>query len=125
MDSLHQHVEELLASLLVDPASVVKRAAISDTAALCVFFGRQKTNDLLLSHMITYLNDRDWQLRHDFFTSVIDVATCLGGQSLEEYILPLMVQALAGLSNVHILQCHANAYIQILRKLWLQKSFPL
>ena len=80
----------------MDPASIVKRAAISDVASLCVFFGRQKTNDLLLSHMITYLNDRDWQLRHDFFNSVIDIATCLGGRSLEEYILPLMVQALAG-----------------------------
>ena len=85
-----------MSPLLVDQASVVKRAAIYNVVSLCVFFGRQKTNDLLLSHMITYLTDRDWQLRYDFFNSVIDVATCLGGRSLEEYILPLMVQALAG-----------------------------
>jgi len=46
--------------------------------------------------MITYLNDRDWLLRHAFFESIVDVAACAGGRSLEEYILPLMIQALSG-----------------------------
>jgi phosphoinositide-3-kinase regulatory subunit 4 len=51
--------------------------------------------------MITYLNDRDWLLRHAFFESIVDVAACVGGRSLEEYILPLMIQALSGeLSNL-------------------------
>jgi phosphoinositide-3-kinase regulatory subunit 4 len=35
-------------------------------------------------------------LRYAFFESVVDVAACAGGRSLEEYILPLMVQALSG-----------------------------
>jgi phosphoinositide-3-kinase regulatory subunit 4 len=47
--------------------------------------------------MITYLNDRDWLLRYAFFESIVDVAACAGGRSLEEYILPLMVQALSGM----------------------------
>jgi hypothetical protein len=51
---------------------------------------------VLLSHMITYLNDRDWLLRYAFFESIVDVAACAGGRSLEEYILPLMIQALSG-----------------------------
>ena len=46
--------------------------------------------------MITYLNDRDWLLRQAFFESIVDVAACAGGRSLDEYILPLMVQALSG-----------------------------
>ena len=46
--------------------------------------------------MITYLNDRDWLLRYAFFDSIVDVAACAGGRSLEEYILPLMIQALSG-----------------------------
>ena len=42
---------------------------------LCVFFGRQKANDVLLSHMITFLNDKqDWQLRRAFFDSIVGVA---------------------------------------------------
>jgi len=46
--------------------------------------------------MITYLNDRDWLLRYAFFDSIVDVAACAGGRSLEDYILPLMIQALSG-----------------------------
>lgn len=39
---------------------------------LCVFFGRQKANDVLLSHMITFLNDKnDWHLRGAFFDSIV------------------------------------------------------
>ena len=48
------------------------------------------------NHMITYLNDRDWLLRYAFFDSVVDVAASLGGRNLEEYIFPLMTQALSG-----------------------------
>jgi len=46
--------------------------------------------------MITYLNDRDWLLRYAFFQSIVDVAVCVGGRSLDEYILPLMIQSLSG-----------------------------
>jgi phosphoinositide-3-kinase regulatory subunit 4 len=63
---------------------------------MCIFLGRQRTNDILLSHMITYLNDRDWHIRYAFFNAIVDVAACAGGRSLEEYILPLMIQALSG-----------------------------
>ncbi|KIY49828.1 hypothetical protein FISHEDRAFT_40447 [Fistulina hepatica ATCC 64428] len=88
-------IQEHLATLLMDPSSVVKRAILHNISSLCIFLGRQKTNDVLLSHMITYLNDRDWMLRLAFFESIVDVAACAGGRSLEEYILPLMIQALS------------------------------
>lgn len=50
--------------------------------------------------MITYMNHREWLLRYAFFESVVDVAACVGGKSLEEYILPLMIQALSGKMGV-------------------------
>ncbi|EAU84150.2 other/VPS15 protein kinase [Coprinopsis cinerea okayama7 len=96
MQELQNHIQAHLAALLMDPSSVVKRAVLHNISSLCVFLGRQKTNDVLLSHMITYLNDRDWLLRYSFFESIVDVAACAGGRSLEEYILPLMIQALSG-----------------------------
>ncbi|KAG5644667.1 hypothetical protein DXG03_007966 [Asterophora parasitica] len=77
MLDLQNSIQEHLSALLMDPSSIVKRAVLHDISSLCIFLGRQKTNDVLLSHMITYLNDRDWLLR------------------LEEYILPLMIQALS------------------------------
>ncbi|KAH7106720.1 ARM repeat-containing protein [Auriculariales sp. MPI-PUGE-AT-0066] len=88
-------VQDQLVALLVDSNSGVKRAVLHNVSFLCIFFGKPKTNDVLLSHMITYLNDRDWLLRHAFFESIVDVAACVGARSLEDYILPLMIQALS------------------------------
>ena len=104
LQDLQNALQEQLAALLVDPSSVVKRALLHDISALCIFLGRQRTNDVLLSHMITYLNDRDWLLRHAFFDAIVDVAACAGGRSLEEYILPLMIQALSGAWRVCVLR---------------------
>ncbi|EGO26710.1 hypothetical protein SERLADRAFT_355396 [Serpula lacrymans var. lacrymans S7.9] len=93
--NLQTSIQEQLSALLMDPSSIVKRAILHNISSLCIFLGRQKTNDVLLSHMITYLNDRDWLLRCAFFESIVDVAACAGGRSLDEYILPLMIQALS------------------------------
>ena len=101
IQDLQNSIQEQLSALLMDPSSVVKRAVLHNISSLCIFLGRQKTNDVLLSHMITYLNDRDWLLRYAFFESIVDVAACAGGRSLEEYILPLMIQALSGEYNLH------------------------
>ncbi|KAI9511419.1 ARM repeat-containing protein, partial [Russula earlei] len=95
LQDLQNAIQEHLITLLVDPSSVVKRAVLHDVSSLCIFLGRQRTNDILLSHMITYLNDRDWLIRFAFFNAIADVAACAGGRSLEEYILPLMIQALS------------------------------
>ncbi|KAJ3162439.1 Serine/threonine-protein kinase [Geranomyces michiganensis] len=91
---LQELIQEEVITLLIDPDPLVKRALLSEMPRLCIIFGRQKANDVLLSHMITYLNGTDWQLRSAFFESIVGVGTYVGGQSLEEYILPLMVQAL-------------------------------
>ncbi|KAI8799791.1 hypothetical protein BJ742DRAFT_686782 [Cladochytrium replicatum] len=91
---LHDSVQDEVIALLVDQEPTVKRSLLAEIARLCVFFGRQRANDVLLSHMLTYLNDVDWQLRAAFFESIVGVGMFLGGWSLEEYILPLMIQSL-------------------------------
>ncbi|KAJ3072129.1 Serine/threonine-protein kinase, partial [Quaeritorhiza haematococci] len=91
---LQEMIQDEVVMLLIDPDSQVKRALLAEMPRLCIFFGRQRANDVLLSHMITYLNDPDWQLRSAFFESIVGVATFVGGRSLEEYILPLLAQAL-------------------------------
>ncbi|KAF7730449.1 Serine/threonine-protein kinase [Apophysomyces ossiformis] len=94
LHDLQSTIQEQVTILLIDSESSVKRALLTNITCLCVFFGRQKANDILLSHMITYLNDRDWMLRSAFFESIKGVGTFVGSRSLEEYILPLMIQAL-------------------------------
>ncbi|CAG8444654.1 3441_t:CDS:10 [Ambispora leptoticha] len=94
LHDLQSLIQEQVTTLLIDSESAVKRALLENITSLCIFFGRQKANDVLLSHMITYLNDRDWMLKCAFFESIIGVGTFVGGRSLEEYILPLMIQSL-------------------------------
>jgi phosphoinositide-3-kinase regulatory subunit 4 len=65
-------IQEQATILLIDPESSVKRALLTDITSLCVFFGRQKANDVLLSHMITYLNGKDWMLRRLEVISLIN-----------------------------------------------------
>ncbi|KAI9347770.1 hypothetical protein DFJ73DRAFT_451681 [Zopfochytrium polystomum] len=91
---LHDLVQEEVVSLLSDSDPHVKRSLLADIPRLCIFFGRHRANDVLLGHTITYLNDQDWQLRSAFFESIVGVGTFVGSRSLEEYILPLTIQAL-------------------------------
>ena len=91
---LVEHFELHTKALLTDNDAAVRRAFLGSVSSLCIFFGSSKASDVVLSHLNTYLNDKDWILKCAFFETIIGVATFVGGTSLEEYILPLMIQAL-------------------------------
>lgn len=93
-------VEEQATTLLVDVSPAVKRSMLNSIAEMCLFFGRQKSSETVLSHIMTYLNDRDWMLRLAFFDGIVGVGAFIGVRAIEEYVLPLMLQALAGASIV-------------------------
>lgn len=86
--------EEHSKALLTDPDASVRRAFLGSVSALCVFFGSVKANDVILSHLNTYLNEKDWILKCAFFEALVGVAAYVGSVSLETFILPLMVQSL-------------------------------
>jgi len=79
---------------LTDQDAAVRRAFLSSVPSLCVFFGEDRASDLILSHLNTYLNDPNWLLKCAFFKTIVGVSVYIGGPSLEEFILPLMLQAL-------------------------------
>lgn len=95
MAALRAFFREQATTLLTDPSPAVKRTLLDNIGPLCTFFGTGPTNDVLLSHMITYLNDRSWLLRQTFFDAITYVATVAGPRSVEDYILPLMLQTLS------------------------------
>jgi phosphoinositide-3-kinase, regulatory subunit 4 len=103
--------QDHVVALLADPETSVRRALLGSITSLCVFFGRQRSNDFVLGHLISYLNDRDWMLRCGFFESIVGVATFVGGRSMEEYILPLLTQAITGLITIPLVQFHPLAII--------------
>jgi phosphoinositide-3-kinase regulatory subunit 4 len=102
MEELVEMFAEQASTILVDPSSDVKRAALANVSQLCLAFGRTKTNEVLLSRMITYLNDKDWRLRSAFLEKIVSVAAFVGSTSLEEFVLPLMEQALAGEYSIRL-----------------------
>uniref|UniRef100_H2Z3A5 non-specific serine/threonine protein kinase n=1 Tax=Ciona savignyi TaxID=51511 RepID=H2Z3A5_CIOSA len=81
--------------LLSDVDSTVRECLLEfSVSRLCAFFGRQKANEVLLSHMITFLNDKqDWQLRSAFFKSLLPLASYIGWQSAK-FLKPLLQQGL-------------------------------
>ncbi|EDO39636.1 predicted protein [Nematostella vectensis] len=143
LQALHELIQRKVVTLLSDPENIVKQTLLENgITRLCVFFGRQKANDVLLSHMITFLNDkRDWQLRGAFFDSIVGVAAYVGWQSLamlrplleqglsdtEEFVVCKALNALTCLAELGLLQkptlhelvseivpffCHPNMWIR-------------
>lgn len=87
--------QEQVASLLTDASVAVKRNLLDEIAPICSFFGSSPTNDVVLSHMITYLNDRSWLLRQAFFDAIVSVARVAGPRSVEMYVFTLILPALS------------------------------
>lgn len=91
---LSKQIEELTTALLIDTQQSVKYSLLCNILPLCKIFGREKTNDIILSHLITYLNDKDPQLKIKLIQTISGIAVLSGPITLEQYILPLMVQTL-------------------------------
>ncbi|KAI0213059.1 Phosphoinositide 3-kinase regulatory subunit 4 [Lamellibrachia satsuma] len=123
LQALHEMIQQKVVTLLSDPENIVKRTLLENgITRLCVFFGRQKANDVLLSHMITFLNDKfDWQLRADFFESLVGLATYIGWES-SSILKPLLLQ---GLSDTEEFVIHKtlSALTSLMELGLLQKQF--
>ncbi|XP_047134081.1 phosphoinositide 3-kinase regulatory subunit 4 isoform X1 [Hydra vulgaris] len=120
LHALHELIQNKVVALLTNSDSVVKRTLMENgLTRLCVFFGRQKANDVLLSHIITFLNDKhDWQLRAAFFDSIVGIAVYIGWHCLsilkpllqqglkdtEEFVVVRALQALTSLVDLGLLQ---------------------
>ncbi|KAF1817401.1 phosphoinositide 3-kinase regulatory subunit 4 [Eremomyces bilateralis CBS 781.70] len=93
-EDLTAQFEAQTKAILTDRDSAVRRSFLGSIATLCVFFGQAKAADVVLSHLNTYVNDPDWMLKCAFFETVVGVGIYVGSASLEEFVLPLMIQAL-------------------------------
>lgn len=96
LQALQEMIQQSVSTLLSDPDNIIKQTLLErGITRLCVFFGRQKANDVLLSHMITFLNDKeDRHLRGAFFDAIVGVATYVGWQCCP-ILKPLLQQGLA------------------------------
>ena len=119
--ALHDMLSQAVTLLLEDQVNAVKQVLVHYGAArLAVFFGRQRANDVLLSHMITFLNDKtDAQLRHAFFDNIAGVAAFVGWQC-SPILKPLLQQGLAD-SEEFVVARAINAIAALARQGLLEK----
>ncbi|KAJ2941262.1 hypothetical protein O0L34_g3460 [Tuta absoluta] len=100
LSALHEMVRSTVSYLLTDSQAVVKRALVENgITKLCIFFGKQKANDVILSHMVTFLNDKEEAaLRGCFFERVVGVASYVGHHAAG-ILVPLLQQGLTDQSE--------------------------
>ena len=106
LTALHDSISHGVSVLLADSANSVKQSLMEHSVTkLAVFFGKQKANDVILSHMITFLNDKeDPQLRLSFYENIIGVAAFVGWQC-SPILLPLLLQGLSDPEEFVISRC--------------------
>ena len=99
-------------------AATVKRILLMDIMRLCAFFGQESTVDRLLTQMLTFLNDSDWELRHAFCAKIPAVCAFLGPTVTAECILPFIENAIYDVEDKVVLSAvHALTSIVQLRLL--------
>ncbi|KAI9167183.1 putative serine/threonine-protein kinase VPS15 [Paramyrothecium foliicola] len=108
---LFEVIEAHAKQLAEDPDAHVRRAFLASVPELCMFF-QEHSNDILLTHLNTYLNDRDWTLKCAFFDTIVGIATFIGSTSLEEFMLPLMIQALTD-TEEYVVQAALHSLAQL------------
>lgn len=93
-NELELQFEQFTRKILTDSDSLVKISLMKNIIPLCSFFSKDKINDVILSHLITYLNDRTSQLKLVFIQTVLPISIFVGPTSVEQCILPLLIQTL-------------------------------
>lgn len=103
---LQESFQMIVTHLLTDPNNNVRRTILtSNISKLCLFFGREKTNEVILSHIITFLNDKsDFRLRAAFFDNINCVSTYLGPY-FAAILKPIMQQGLSDSEESIIYKC--------------------
>ena len=133
LSALQDLVLRLVIDMLTVGGSCVKRCLLVDIARLCMFIGRKRVNNELLPHLITVLNDRDWQLRVCFFDHIVGVSAFVGRIAFTNYVLPCVEQALFDVEEsviqraVHALTelCHLGLFDKRVMLDIVQKAGPL
>lgn len=75
---------------LLAPEAAVKKVLLAHIMDFCTFFGQESTMDKLLTQLLTFLNDQDWELRHAFCRQIPFMGAFLGLTVTTEYIVPCL-----------------------------------
>eukprot|EP01060_Flectonema_neradi_P040013 TRINITY_DN899_c5_g1_i1.p1 TRINITY_DN899_c5_g1~~TRINITY_DN899_c5_g1_i1.p1 ORF type:complete len:1326 (+),score=274.03 TRINITY_DN899_c5_g1_i1:61-3978(+) len=96
--------QEIVVTLVLAPNVTpwVTRGFLADITKLCVFFGRQRTNNFIIPTLTIstlFLNAPDFQVRKDLHKQLVGIALYVGPTFLS-YILPLMKEGLLDVEEI-------------------------
>lgn len=107
LNALQDSFSKIVVHLLTESNNNVRRAVLEESqiSKLCAFFGKEKTNEIILQHTITFLNEKnDFQLRVSFF-NVIGVISDHLGAHYAIVLKPLLQQGLADSEEMVVYEC--------------------
>lgn len=93
-DRSEADIKDIAEALLTSSDVNVRINLVKNIFPLCQYFGVDKTNDIILPHLITYFNDSNYQLRLAFLDSIMQIGSYIGVLAFEQYLLPLLMQTL-------------------------------
>ncbi|WFD45349.1 non-specific serine/threonine protein kinase [Malassezia psittaci] len=94
MEHLRYVAQEQTLLLLADDHTDVRRAIIQDLKSVCVLLGTDRVENSIMTHLLTYFNDPDWELRLALFHALDQLADLLPRDAIQRVVYPLMIQAL-------------------------------
>lgn len=103
-DQLDDQFEAITFTLLTDSNVAVKLALVANLIPLCQYFGIDKTTDVILPHLITYLNHTLFELKLGFIDLVAAITPSFGVLTFEQYVLPLLFQTLGNSEPLVVLK---------------------
>jgi hypothetical protein len=114
-------------SNLASYGSVLKKALLFDLVRLCEFFGQLATTELL-AHLLTFLNDPDWELRYAFCEKVTSICVFVGAATTSEWVLPCVENALRDVEE-RVVACavkclNSLVQLQLLSRVVVLELFP-
>ena len=86
--------KDIVEALLTDTSVDVRVAVVNHMEPLCRMLGVDRTIDIVLPHVLTYLNCSSYKLRVAFLACVPRIGAFLGALAFEQYMLPLLVRIL-------------------------------
>ena len=122
--SCREPIQQLVIHLLSSTEHEIKKTLLLHSLPqLCIFFGQPRANDIILSHMITFLNDKkDWEMRAAFFQHIPSVAAFVGLSCLS-MIYPLIYMGLS--DQEEVVCCRAVDALSSLAELGLMHTQEL
>ena len=95
MQTLQGYVQEQLTRLVTDSSCQVRRAVLVSAPILFTLLGPERLPSVILSHVLTYLNEEQGELRAMFFQTMAHLVSLFGAHWMQKYIQPLLPRSLS------------------------------